>query len=283
MPVPSIASESNTPYLPISGLNGVYAPAQVDASRNLLVATLLDAGTATAGGAATLTDSAKDWGTNLLAGFLIRITGGPGVGQTRQIASNTATAITVSANWTTQPSTDSTYAIFLSATITATGTDNLAQVNGAAVNVGEGAAGTGTQRVSIATAGIPPTAAAIAAAIANPDAVTFNAPVAINAGAAAYTNLGRTASELTRLHELSVRPNVTDTIILYSCTNLDGSGSGADKVELCRWVPAATGPAVIPHRAEAVRCFATGSGKYLLLYTATATLTGFAITSHKAT
>ena len=119
-------------------------------------------------------------------------------------------------------------------------------------------------------------------AAANPDGVTFNAPVAINAAAAAYTNLGRTASEITRLHELLVWPNVTDAIILYSCTNSDGSGSGADKVELCRWVPAAAGIAGYPHRVDASRCFATGSGKYMLLYALTATLTGSAVTSHKA-
>jgi len=70
-----------------------------------------DNGTATAGGADTLTDSTKSWATNMWAGNVVQITAGTGVGQERTIASNTGTALTVSVAWTTQPSTDSTYTI----------------------------------------------------------------------------------------------------------------------------------------------------------------------------
>jgi hypothetical protein len=95
-----------------------------------------------------------------------------------------------------------------------------------------------------------------------------------------YTNLGYTAAELTRLHELSITLSVADTVFLYSADD----AAGTNKAEVCRWNPAATaGPRYQP-RVEAAFCLKTAAvGKYLLLYAATATLTGFAITSHKAT
>jgi hypothetical protein len=68
-------------------------------------------GTATAGGASTLTNSAKAWATNQWTNYQIRISGGTGAGQIRTVASNTGTVITVSAAWTTQPDATSTYSI----------------------------------------------------------------------------------------------------------------------------------------------------------------------------
>ena len=68
-------------------------------------------GTATAGGASTLTNSAKAWGTNQWANYQVRITAGTGAGQIRSIASNTATVLTTSAAWTTQPDATSQYVI----------------------------------------------------------------------------------------------------------------------------------------------------------------------------
>jgi hypothetical protein len=68
-------------------------------------------GTATAGGASTLTNSAKSWTTNQWTNYQIRIVSGTGAGQIRTIASNTATVITTGTAWTTQPSTDSAYSI----------------------------------------------------------------------------------------------------------------------------------------------------------------------------
>jgi hypothetical protein len=68
-------------------------------------------GTATAGAASTLTNSAKTWTVNQWANYQIRITGGTGAGQIRTIASNTATVITVSANWATNPDATSVYSI----------------------------------------------------------------------------------------------------------------------------------------------------------------------------
>jgi hypothetical protein len=68
-------------------------------------------GTASAGAATTLTNGSKNWTANQWSNYQIRITGGTGAGQVRTIASNTATVITVSAAWTTNPSTDSNYVI----------------------------------------------------------------------------------------------------------------------------------------------------------------------------
>ena len=68
-------------------------------------------GTATAGGASTLTNSGKNWTVNSWTNYQIRIVSGIGAGQIRTIASNTATVITTSAAWTTQPDATSVYEI----------------------------------------------------------------------------------------------------------------------------------------------------------------------------
>jgi hypothetical protein len=68
-------------------------------------------GTATAGGATTLTNGAKTWTTNQWTNYQVRITAGTGRGQIRTIASNTGTVLTVSAAWTTNPDATSVYAI----------------------------------------------------------------------------------------------------------------------------------------------------------------------------
>ena len=75
------------------------------------ITTTVDSGTATAGGATSLTDTGKTWTVNDYVGDFLAITGGTGSGQVRRITSNTATALTV-ATWTSNPSTDSTYKIY---------------------------------------------------------------------------------------------------------------------------------------------------------------------------
>lgn len=67
-------------------------------------------GTATAGGATTLTDTGKSMTVNAWAGKILVITGGVGVGQTRQIISNTVTEFTVNA-WETNPTSSSQYVV----------------------------------------------------------------------------------------------------------------------------------------------------------------------------
>jgi hypothetical protein len=103
-----------------TGATDGIAPAAVIGTDSFLVATpswiddgykAFATGTATAGGASTLTNSAKNWATNQWTNYQIRIVSGTGAGQIRTIASNTATVITTSIAWTTQPSTDSAYSI----------------------------------------------------------------------------------------------------------------------------------------------------------------------------
>jgi hypothetical protein len=103
-----------------TGATDGVAPAAVIGTDSRLIATpswiddgykAFATGTATAGGASTLTNSAKNWATNQWTNSQIRIVSGTGAGQIRTIASNTATVITTGTAWTTQPSTDSAYSI----------------------------------------------------------------------------------------------------------------------------------------------------------------------------
>jgi len=71
----------------------------------------IDVGTATSGGVNTLTDTAKAWSVNAYTDKMIKITAGTGVGQIRRIASNTATVITTTTDWTTNPDATSDYEI----------------------------------------------------------------------------------------------------------------------------------------------------------------------------
>lgn len=67
-------------------------------------------GTATLGGATTLTNGIKSWATNQWANFQVRITSGTGAGQRRVITSNTGTVLTVP-TWTINPDATSVYVI----------------------------------------------------------------------------------------------------------------------------------------------------------------------------
>jgi len=69
-------------------------------------------GTVTAGGASTLTDGGKAWTPHVYqTGYTVEIVDGTGKGQTRAVTDNTATQLTVTPSWGTQPSTDSKYAL----------------------------------------------------------------------------------------------------------------------------------------------------------------------------
>lgn len=59
----------------------------------------------------SLNNTAKAWTVNQWTNYQVRITAGTGKGQIRTIASNTATALTVSAVWTVTPDATSIYAI----------------------------------------------------------------------------------------------------------------------------------------------------------------------------
>jgi hypothetical protein len=88
---------------------GSASPHPDTTSRYLILG--FDAGVATAGASTTLTDSSKSWATNRWANYVVRILHGTGLGQTRAIASNTATVLTVQNAWDTTPDNTSVFAI----------------------------------------------------------------------------------------------------------------------------------------------------------------------------
>jgi hypothetical protein len=67
-------------------------------------------GTATAGGATTLTDTGKSLTVNAWANYILVLLSGVGIGQTRKIISNTATEFTV-ATWEINPDNTTVYAV----------------------------------------------------------------------------------------------------------------------------------------------------------------------------
>jgi len=69
-----------------------------------------ETGTATSGGATTLTCTGKEWAENEWQNKIVFIQGGTGLGQTRKVISNTADTLTVS-TWETNPSNDSVFYI----------------------------------------------------------------------------------------------------------------------------------------------------------------------------
>lgn len=68
-----------------------------------------ESGTASAGGTTSLTDAAKSWIADQWTNASVTITGGTGSGQTRLVSSNTATVLTVTVAWGTNPDATSTY------------------------------------------------------------------------------------------------------------------------------------------------------------------------------
>jgi len=72
----------------------------------------LDTGNVTSATSNTLTDSTKNWGTDIWKDMYIEITGGTGAGQIRRISGNTSDTITVTENWSETPDETSTYRIF---------------------------------------------------------------------------------------------------------------------------------------------------------------------------
>lgn len=94
-----------TPFGILAG--AITIPYSVDIPRELAH------GTATAGGANTLTDATAgiNYDVNAFAGCLIRILDGTGAGQSRRIASNTATVITITNAWAVNPAAGSIYTI----------------------------------------------------------------------------------------------------------------------------------------------------------------------------
>lgn len=73
--------------------------------------TIAGYGTATAGGASTLTNSSRSWETNIYVRRLLHIVSGTGAGQWRYITANTGTQLTVDTAWGVTPDSTSIYEI----------------------------------------------------------------------------------------------------------------------------------------------------------------------------
>jgi hypothetical protein len=70
-----------------------------------------EAGGSNSGTSNTITDLVKTWTANQWTGFTIELTGGTGAGQSRTVASNTATVITVTSAWATIPDGSTSYQV----------------------------------------------------------------------------------------------------------------------------------------------------------------------------
>ena len=104
-----LATMSWGSFLSISGVAATFGTDGRMVTTGIYDATY-DSGTASAGGATTLTDSTKAWATDQWISYQVRITGGTGIGQIRPITDSTGTVLTVAA-WSTQPDATSTYVI----------------------------------------------------------------------------------------------------------------------------------------------------------------------------
>jgi hypothetical protein len=73
--------------------------------------TALDSGTASAGDTLVLRDSSKSWTDNAFTNKVLKLTGGTGSGQVRNITSNTDFILTIDKEWDTTPDNTTTYQI----------------------------------------------------------------------------------------------------------------------------------------------------------------------------
>jgi hypothetical protein len=73
--------------------------------------TALDSGTASAGDTLVLGDSSKNWTDNAFTNKVLKLTGGTGSGQVRNITSNTDFILTIDKEWDTTPDNTTTYQI----------------------------------------------------------------------------------------------------------------------------------------------------------------------------
>jgi RHS repeat-associated protein len=133
--LPAVSQYTNSYAVPIPAYSGdLHSEGQRDNFLNVIVATA-DAGglrlngrpvtdTGRSSGAntpTTLNDTIKNWAPDQWQHQVVKITAGTGAGQVRTIASNTATQLTVTTDWTTVPDNTSEYVISEIAPIGATG------------------------------------------------------------------------------------------------------------------------------------------------------------------
>lgn len=164
-----------------------------------------DRGIATGGGSTTLTDTAKTWTVDRWQTAYVKITKGTGVGQVRQIASNSSTALTISEAWLTNPSTDSEYVIY--------GTQWFTSVSLSGASLG---AVTGEPAVANNVAYIPQGGTAIV-------------HMCWNASTPAHDGYSETATGVQGLaHFLLFANDTADGPVIWRANNTSATGSGGD-------------------------------------------------------
>lgn len=164
-----------------------------------------DRGKATSGGNATITDSAKSWVENRWRDAYVKITGGTGIGQVRQIISNTSTTLTVSEAWLTNPSTDSEFVIY--------GTEWFTQVSLSGASLG---VVTGEPAVANNVAYIP-------------QGTTGIVHMQWNASTKVHDGYSETATGTQGLaHFLRVANDVADGPVIWRANNTSATGSGGN-------------------------------------------------------
>ena len=155
-----VVADVDRKWIPFTMDSAFYA---VDKKAASTASTLLingDRGKATSATSTTLTDTNKSWTTNDWNNARVRIIRGTGAGQNRAIASNTATALTVTA-WSTTPDSTSEYVIYDSDKWTELGTTGITGVvNSVAVenNIADFAQGSAVniRRLRFNAAAAPP-------------------------------------------------------------------------------------------------------------------------------
>ncbi len=115
---PQVSAQCFAPFSPWSASpgNSAFVPfesTQYETQLGMHDPTLDVSSTATSGAASTLTDTSQTWTVDEWAGAVVKITGGTGEGQWKNIVSNTVDTLTISGSWDTTPDATSQYYVSL--------------------------------------------------------------------------------------------------------------------------------------------------------------------------
>jgi hypothetical protein len=144
-----VIADINRKWIPFVLEGGQYAVSSKDDGSASVVIINGDRGTASSGAATSITDTGKTWVASRYIGAWVKIIGGTGIGQARQITDNDTTSLTV-ATWGVNPDNTSRYVIYKTPwwSTTSIGTHGLGKVTSVAVasNLAYFAQGTTTMR-----------------------------------------------------------------------------------------------------------------------------------------
>jgi hypothetical protein len=129
-----VIADINRKWIPFVLEGAQYAVSSNDDGSASVVIINGDRGTASSGAATSITDTGKTWVASRYIGAWVKIIGGTGIGQARQITANTTTALTV-ATWGVNPDNTSRYVIYKTPwwSTTSIGTHGLGKVTSVTV------------------------------------------------------------------------------------------------------------------------------------------------------